>query len=224
MSAATGTALWTTAASGAIPSGPPAIAGGRVYLITGNLDGSADLNIFNSATGAAAKTVPLPTGTSDAPPVADNGRVLLTVEPVGVVPAGPQTGHLLALDGTTGATLWTANLKWASDVIAGRPVSTGSLIVVGDQSGTAAGLEPATGKQVWLQNPPDIDPSLDAVSGNVMVTGGSATSLGLIDVANGALAGTLSVPSSVYSPSAPAIDAGIIYMTQGDHLFAYSAN
>lgn len=227
VSAATGKVIWTTVASEAIPSGAPAIADGRLYLITEQLDGSADLNIFNSATGAALTMVPLPTGTSGAPPVADNGRVLLTVEPAGVVPAGPPTGHLIALDGTTGATLWNANLKWASDVIVGRPVSTGSLIVAGDQSGTAAALDPATGRQVWLKNspnPPYIDPSLDAISGNVMVTGGSATSLGLIDTANGALVGTLAAPSSVYSATAPAIDAGMIYMTQGDHLFAYGAN
>lgn len=229
LSAATGTSIWTTSTYFDIPSGAPAIADGRLYLITDKFGGGVDLNIFNSTTGAAIKTVPLPTGTSDAPPVVDNGRVLVTIEPVGAVPTGPQTGHLLALNGTTGATEWTANLKWASDVIVGRPVSTGSLIVVGDESGTAAGLEPATGRQVWLEKAPSspyIDPSLGAVSGNVMVTGGGATSLGLIDVANGALAGTLPVPASsgAYSAYAPAIDAGVIYMTQAGHLFAYRAN
>jgi outer membrane protein assembly factor BamB len=224
VSATSGKVLWTVASPGFPYEGAPAIGGGYLYLITDTFNGSSDsfaLKILNSTTGAAVASAPLPTAISDAPLVVDNGRVFLTVEPAGTTPA-----QLIAFDGATGATLWSSSLKWVSQ-LAGRPISTGGLVIVGDLAGTAAAINPATGKQVWLErspNPPYLDPTLDAVSGDVMVTGGSTTTVGLIDVTNGTLAGTLSDPSSVLSATAPVIDAGTIYITSGGHLFAYGAN
>ena len=226
LSAVSGAVQWTTQLAD-LPMAAPAIADGHVYVITESLGGAQTLNILDSSTGAAQKAVMVPSTTSFAPPVVDHGRVLLTIEPP-VDADGNGTGgpaHLLALNDTTGATLWSSKLGWATDPwTVGRPVAAGSLILVGDPYGDLAAIDVATGQQAWLRK--DLsgtpDTQLDAVSGNVLVTSGDFGSADLVNIDNGSVLRQVSHSAPGQNAvNESAIDAGVIYVTSESSVTAY---
>jgi hypothetical protein len=133
--------------------------------------------------------------------------------------------RLLALNDTTGATLWSGKLGWATDPwTVGRPVSAGSLILVGDPYGDLAAIDAVTGQQAWfrkeLSGAPDTQ--LDAVSGNVLVTSGDFGSADLVNIDNGSVLRQVSNPASGQNAvNESAIDAGVIYVTSESSVTAY---
>ena len=228
VSAATGTVLWSKPYSGLLTT-VPAVADGHLYVVSLPSSGPATLRIFNTASGVIQVTRSLPADVSGAPPVVDGKHILLTVDPTYDTKGRVKTpAHLLALDATTGVKDWEDTLSWVTFGEPGRPCSTGPLVVVGDALGQLTAINSDNGHQAWLEkprNPPYLNTTFCAVSGNLLVTGNAngPGSAGLINIPDGKLIRTLTPRSAEYLAGTPAIVGGRIYVAGTSDLVAFGA-
>jgi outer membrane protein assembly factor BamB len=215
----TGQVRWTVPSGGTTLT-PPAVAGGRVYLLA--YQGRAvnpSLFVFDATTGALQKSVELPARTGENI-VVDDGRILL-----GCDAESDNPGRLYALDAVTAVPLWNVELPWLDFGPSGRPVATGQFVMIGDTVGNAAALDVADGSPRWFlpapQAPEERDNRFAALSGDLLVTGNTGRSAALISASDGRSLGGLPIAGTVSDGAGPAIVGNRVFLVSGNILTAF---
>jgi outer membrane protein assembly factor BamB len=129
---------WRTTVAGSGDVGTPAIAGGLVYASTGIGGDPADAGVavLDAATGAIRWRYASPAQAGVYTPAVSGGRAFVL----------GHDGLLVALDATTGTTLWTTRFESELEAL---PSVVGDTVYVIGNDGPAAAVDAATGSVRW---------------------------------------------------------------------------
>ena len=189
------TAKWAAATGGGVASSP-AVAGGVVYV------GSGDAKVYalDAASGVVKWAATTGGGVASSPAVAG-----------GVVYVGSGDGKVYALDAASGVVKWAATTGGG---VASSPAVAGGVVYVGSGDAKVYALDAASGVVKWAATTGGGVGSSPAVAGGVVYVGSGDAKVYALDAASGVVKWAATTGGGV--GSSPAVAGGVVYVGSGD--------
>ncbi|MGD0978763.1 MAG: PQQ-binding-like beta-propeller repeat protein, partial [Candidatus Bathyarchaeia archaeon] len=191
--------LWTYTTGSAVNSSP-VVAGGIVYVGSGNT-----VYALNASTGALAWNYTTSSYVQSSPAVAG-----------GMVFVGSNDTNVYALNASTGAFIWRYT---TGGPVVSSPTVAGGRVFVGSEDDEVYALNEMTGAQIWSFTTGNFVDSSPAVAGGVVFVGSNDGNVYALDVSTGALVWNYTTGSAVFS--SPAVAGGMIFVgSEDDEVYA----